>query len=86
MPHVPEFVHPSGPNLNGFNIPYVNGEPTATGLLEALENFDQAMRDNDQAIAIIRSALRVSKDVSVRRTVEDMNQLYFQILQPASKI
>jgi len=86
---VPEFVHfdsSSSPtnSVNGFFIPYVNGEPTTLGLLEALESFDKASRDAGSHAALMRAALKTTEDVSVHRTVENMKQLYGQALNETS--
>lgn len=78
---VPEFVYFQGPGtpdhpVNGFNIPYINGEPTSLGLLEALEAFHQAMQNPTSRTALMRTALAVTNEVSVARTVRDMKKLY----------
>ena len=83
---VPEFVYfqgiePSEKRVNGFYIPYINGEPTALGLLEALEAFDKAMSNPASAASIIRSALAVTPHVGVDRTVDDMKKLYETLLK-----
>ena len=85
---VPEFVFfekGKGHDVNGFHVPYVNGEPTPEGLLRGLESFDQAYRDPARAAAIMRAAIAVTPMVSVKRTCDEMLQLYDRIsAQPAS--
>jgi glucan phosphorylase len=65
---------------NGFQIPYVNGEPTPLGFLEALEQFDAAYRDPALVSAVTRSALSVTANVDVARTTREMQALYGQVL------
>lgn len=82
---VPEFVYFEGiekdeKRVNGFHIPYIKGEPTAIGLLEALEAFDKAMANPSAHASIIRAALAVTHDVGVDRTVGDMKRLFNTVL------
>jgi glucan phosphorylase len=81
---IPEFVryrgHSPDKDVNGFFIPYVNGEPTAEGLLKAFDEFAQAMHNPVSAVRMMRAALAVTKDVSVTRTVIDVKQIYDRIL------
>ncbi len=81
---VPEFVRfqelgKPVDGANGFYIPYIKGEPTALGLLEALEAFDKTMNDGPAAAKMIRNAIAVTADVDVRRTVDDMKKIYAQL-------
>lgn len=78
---VPEFVFFQGiekdpKRVNGFHIPYIKGEPTALGLLEALEAFDKTMSNPATEVALIRAAVAVTANVGVDRTVDDMKKLY----------
>ncbi|MCG3205855.1 MAG: hypothetical protein KCHDKBKB_02578 [Elusimicrobia bacterium] len=78
---VPEFVFfqgqdPDPSRVNGFYIPYVNGEPTPLGLLEALEAFDKTMATPLSAAALVRASIHVTSQVGVDRTVTDMKKLY----------
>ncbi|MBV9079786.1 MAG: glycogen/starch/alpha-glucan phosphorylase, partial [Elusimicrobia bacterium] len=66
---------------NGFNVPYVNGEPTPLGFLEALEQFDAAYRDPAAVSSIMRSALAVTASVDVARTTREMQALYDDVLR-----
>src|SRR5207253_2395274 len=68
---VPEFVRFQG-DLNGFEVPYSRGEPTAEGLLRALEAFDIAYKDVHKTSAIVRSALAATAHVDVRRTTHEL--------------
>jgi glucan phosphorylase len=81
---VPEFVRfkdqSSERDTNGFFIPYVNGEPTAEGLLKAFEEFSQVMHRPASAAALMRAALAVTNEVSVARTVIDVKKIYDRIL------
>jgi glucan phosphorylase len=80
---VPEFVvfpEQDGKKVNGFNVPYINGEPTPEGLLHALEAYDAAHKNSADAAAIMRAALAETSQVSVTRTVSQMKQLYEQVL------
>jgi glucan phosphorylase len=65
---------------NGFVVPYINGEPTPLGFLEALEQFDQAYRDPATVASVTRAALAVTGDVDVARTTREMLSLYDQVL------
>jgi glucan phosphorylase len=65
---------------NGFQIPYINGEPTPLGFLEALEQFDAAYRDPALVGTIARSALAVTAAVDVARTTREMQSLYDVVL------
>jgi glucan phosphorylase len=76
---VPEFVRTDG-DVNGFDVPYIKGEPTAEGLLQALEAFDRAYRDPKKTAAIMRSALSATNHISVARTVKEMMSLYQRTL------
>jgi glucan phosphorylase len=78
---VPEFVHFNTAQENGFNIPYIKGEPTPQGLLDAFVKFDQALSNRESRVAIIKAALAETDKVSVTRTVNEMRALYEEILQ-----
>lgn len=81
---VPEFVrfngHASENDVNGFFIPYVDGEPTAEGLLKAFEDFSQVMHRPASAAKLMRAAIAVTPEVSVTRTVIDVKKIYDRIL------
>lgn len=88
---IPEFVkfagdRPSGNGseaveFNGFLIPYVHGEPTTTGLLEAFEAFDFTFRNARTVAAVMRNAIAVTADVSLHRTSNEMFRLYDSVMQ-----
>ncbi|MCB4755974.1 MAG: glycogen/starch/alpha-glucan phosphorylase [Elusimicrobia bacterium] len=66
--------------INGFHVPYVKGEPTMYGFLEALEDFCTTMKDPQKAAAVMRMALKETDKVSVARTARETKALYEQIL------
>ncbi len=89
---IPEFVRfhepgapPPGPDsgVNGFLVPYANGEPTSEGLLQALEAFDLAYRNEKQRLAMMRANLAVTLHVDVGRTARQMKELYDKLLTPS---
>lgn len=76
---VPEFVD----STNGFDIPYIKGEPTPQGLLNAFVQFDAALSMPENRLAIIKAALAETPNVSVERTVNETIQLYQDVLNHA---
>ena len=82
---IPEFVRfkEQAPEseVNGFYIPYVNGEPTAAGLLKAFEDFSGVMQTPANAAKLMRAAIAVTPQVSVARTVADVKKIYDRLLQ-----
>ncbi len=82
---VPEFVHfedQAEGKKNGFIVPYVKGEPTSRGLLEAFEQFSRALDNPAEHAALIRAALAVTPEVDVARTSAQMKDFYEKILCP----
>ncbi len=82
IPESVKFLDPA-PGLpirgaNGFNVPYVNDQPTAGGLMDAFGRFRRIYDQPDKLAAMIRNALRQAEFVSVRRTAEDMLRLFDQ--------
>jgi glucan phosphorylase len=69
-----------GQKANGFEVPYVNGHPTSDGLLRAFKSLTQALKNPAQHAAMIRSALAAQSQISVRRTVDEMDALYQRVL------
>ncbi len=72
---------PATERPNGFIVPYINGEPTPQGFLEAIEQFDQAYRDPATVASITRAALGVTPEVDVVRTTREMVALYGQVMR-----
>jgi geranylgeranyl diphosphate synthase, type II len=80
---VPEFVKFSpAADFNGFFIPYVNGEPTAIGLLEALEGFAESTITPEGQVDLMRKAIRTTGQIDIARTVKETKTLYEQVLKP----
>lgn len=80
---VPEFVHFSDSDhgrLNGFEVPYINHEPTPLGFLEALEAFDVAAQNPRTMVDIMRAALVATPHVDVARTVQEAISFYNDVL------
>jgi len=65
---------------NGFEVPYVNHEPTPEGFLEALEQFGEICRDKAQYLKMLRGSLAVSSQVDIERTALEMKSMYEGIL------
>lgn len=83
---VPESVFFEGRSkdhpVNGFEVPYSGGQPTAEGFLRAIESFTQVYNDPARRAAMIRSALKAVPMVSVERTTHDLLALYRRVLAP----
>ncbi len=82
---VPEFVFYQGDKINGFNVPYVNHEPTPLGFLEALEAFDAAYKNPATRVKIMRAAVAETSAVDVARTVQDTKDFYEQLLKTSTR-
>jgi len=54
-----------GQSPNGFEVPYVNGHPTADGLVRALKSLAQALKTPAKQAAMIRAALSAEPQVSI---------------------
>jgi glycogen phosphorylase len=67
---------------NGFEVPYVNGHPTADGLLKALKALKQILKTPAQQAAMVRAALAATSQVSVERTVGETLAFYQRVLNP----
>ncbi len=65
-----------GQTANGFEVPYVNGHPTAEGFLNALKQLRQTLHQPDQRAKMIRSALQAEAQVSLSRTVAETMAFY----------
>ncbi len=87
---IPEFVFPKGQTdnprpANGFGVAYVNREPDPQSFLKALEDFNAAYLNPAERAAMMRAAIAVTSDVSVRRTVQDTLKLYEGVLKTPAK-
>jgi len=68
---------PSSKSLaNGFEVPYVNGQPQPEGLMDAFGALDKVYKDSKIRARMIRAALKVREQVSIERTVKEMIALY----------
>lgn len=67
-------------NVNGFMIPYKNGQPTSIGLLEAFELFDLACKNPDTLCSLMRAAIEATKQLDISRTVNEMKDLFSKVL------
>lgn len=61
---------------NGFLVEYQNNQPTAEGLLKALEEFKVVYDNKKQRVNMIRAALEQTGQVDVIRTAKEMLALY----------
>jgi len=68
---------------NGFEVPYVNGQPRVDGLLKALKQLQQALKDPAEQVAMIRAAFAAAAQVDVTRTVQETLPFYQSILTQA---
>jgi glycogen phosphorylase len=69
-----------GESANGFEVPYIQGHPTADGLLRALKALGRALKDPTQHAAMAREALKATPKVSIDRTVQETLVFYHRIL------
>lgn len=65
---------------NGIEVPYVQGHPTAEGLMRAFKGLKQALKDPARHAAMVRSALAAAPQVSIERTVGETLALYDRLL------
>jgi starch phosphorylase len=65
-----------GQVANGFEVPYVQGHPTAEGLVKALKALNQILKNPAQHAAMKRAAFAAQSQVSIERTVKDTLELY----------
>lgn len=61
---------------NGFEIQYVNNSPTPETFLEAIESFARVYANEKERAAMIRSAIAMVPQVSIRKTVSEMLDLF----------
>ena len=71
---------------NGFEVPYVQGHPSADGLLRALKALTQVLQNPTQHAAMKRSALAAQNQVSIERTVKDTLEFYHRVLSKPALI
>jgi len=71
-----------GETPNGFEVPYINGHPTAEGLLHALQSLSIVLKNSSQQANMIRAALQAEKQVSINRTVDETMRFYEHVLRP----
>jgi starch phosphorylase len=69
---------------NGFEVPYYHGHPRVDGLIKAFKQLHQALADPAQHAAMVRSALAVTPQVSVHRTVDETLAFYHRMLTPTN--
>ena len=69
----------SGQAANGFEVPYLNGHPTAEGFLNALKQLRQTLLNPAQRAAMFRSAFQAEHQVSLQRTVEQTMAFYHDL-------
>lgn len=78
---VPEFVQFNGSEQNGFQVPYVDGEPTPEGFVAALEQLSQVYQNSEKWSAMMRSSLDVVQGVDVARTARETMKIYEKVLE-----
>ncbi len=66
---------------NGFEVPYVHGQPTTEGLLRALKALSHTLATPSKHVAMVRSAFAELTQVSVERTVRETLPFYHRILK-----
>lgn len=61
---------------NGFEVPYVNGQPQPEGLMSAFEELDKAYKDPKRRAEMIRASFSAEGQVSIDRCAREMINLY----------
>jgi len=64
---------------NGLEVPYVQGHPTAEGLIQAFEKLGPLLTDRTRRAATLRAAVSATAQVSVSRTSLEMAAFYKKI-------
>ena len=80
---VPESVYFSekeGHLPNGFEVPYMNGEPQPQGLMDAFESLDKVYKNPKVRAGMIRASFDAHKQVSIERTAKEMIELLVQVI------
>lgn len=67
---------PTGVQPNGFLVEYHDGQPTANGLLTALEEFKKVYDNPHERVKMIRASLEQSPKIDIMRTAKEMLDLY----------
>ncbi len=68
-------------NGNGFNVPYVNGQPQPEGLLNAFEQMNRVYKDPAARAKLIKASFQAETFVNVDRTAGEMIRLYRSLQQ-----
>ncbi len=75
-----------GPEANGIEVPYVNGHPTAEGLVRAFKTLRGVLKTPAQHAKMIRAALAMQKQFSIYRTVDETINLYNRVLETPAPV
>ncbi len=65
---------------NGFDVPYVNGQPQPEGLMNAFEQLDTVYKDPKTRARMVRASFKVQDQVSVERCAKEMINLYATLI------
>ena len=65
---------------NGFDVPYVNGQPQPEGLMNAFEQLDKVYKDSKTRARMVRASFQVQGQVSVERCAKEMIKLYSTLI------
>ncbi len=76
----------AGQTANGFEVPYVNGHPSAEGLMRAFKALQQIMQNPARHAAMKRAALAAQPQVSIERTIRDTQAFYERILTKPGRV
>ncbi len=76
VPESVTFWKEGEPAANGFNVPYVNGQPQPEGLLNAFEQLGRLYRDLPTRAKLVRASFKAESFVSVDRTAGEMIKLF----------
>jgi len=70
---------------NGFEVPYFHDHPRVDGLLKAFKQLHQVLLDPALHAAMVRAALAMEAQVSVRRTTAESLLFYNRIMSQAAE-
>ncbi len=76
VPESVTFWKEGEPEANGFNVPYVNGQPQPEGLLNAFEQMNRVYHDLPARARLVRASFKAETFVNVDRTAGEMIRLY----------